>query len=175
MIDPAALGALTAAGAYLLGSIPTGLLLARRRGLDIREAGSGNIGATNVARTLGRKLGLVVLVLDAAKGAIPTLAAAALHHHHDTSAWLITTAGVCGDSAAEASFGFSFRDPEVRRPSRPAVWVRLAASSIAIRARMKPLWIHSFPHKACPRLPLLVGRGGCPREGGGGPHGYAVR
>ncbi len=94
MIDPTALGALTAAGAYLLGSIPTGLLLARRRGLDIREAGSGNIGATNVARTLGRRLGLVVLVLDAVKGAVPTLAAAALHHHRDASAWLITTAGV---------------------------------------------------------------------------------
>ncbi|HTM19050.1 MAG TPA: glycerol-3-phosphate 1-O-acyltransferase PlsY [Kofleriaceae bacterium] len=83
-----------AAAAYLLGSIPTGLLLARRRGVDIREQGSGNIGATNVARTLGRKLGAVVLVLDAAKGALATLAAAALHHHHGVTAWAITAAGV---------------------------------------------------------------------------------
>ena len=57
--------------AYLLGSIPFGVLLARRRGVDVREAGSGNIGATNVARTVGKRLGAVVLALDAAKGAAP--------------------------------------------------------------------------------------------------------
>lgn len=62
------------AGAYLLGSIPFGLILARRRGVDVRQVGSGNIGATNVARNLGKKLGLAVLVLDVAKGAIPVLA-----------------------------------------------------------------------------------------------------
>jgi glycerol-3-phosphate acyltransferase PlsY len=61
-------------GAYLLGSIPFGLILARRRGVDVRQVGSGNIGATNVARNLGKKLGLVVLVLDVAKGAVPMLA-----------------------------------------------------------------------------------------------------
>ena len=60
---------------YLFGSIPFGLVLARLRGLDIREHGSGNIGATNVARNLGKKLGLLVLLLDAAKGALPVLAA----------------------------------------------------------------------------------------------------
>jgi acyl phosphate:glycerol-3-phosphate acyltransferase len=57
--------------AYLLGSIPTGYLIGRRRGVDVRKQGSGNIGATNVARTLGRKLGILVLVLDALKGAAP--------------------------------------------------------------------------------------------------------
>lgn len=61
------------AGAYLLGSIPVGLLFARARGIDIRVAGSGNIGATNVARTVGKRLGLVVLLLDALKGALPML------------------------------------------------------------------------------------------------------
>ncbi|HLT29203.1 MAG TPA: glycerol-3-phosphate 1-O-acyltransferase PlsY [Myxococcaceae bacterium] len=57
---------------YLSGSIPFGLLLARwARGVDVREVGSGNIGATNVVRAAGKGLGLLVLVLDALKGALP--------------------------------------------------------------------------------------------------------
>lgn len=63
--------AIAGLGGYLLGSIPFGVVLARRRGVDVREKGSGNIGATNVARTVGKKLGLIVLLLDAAKGALP--------------------------------------------------------------------------------------------------------
>jgi glycerol-3-phosphate acyltransferase PlsY len=61
--------------AYLLGSIPTGLLLARAFGVDIRSAGSGNIGATNVYRTLGRKVGVMTLAGDCLKGLVPILAA----------------------------------------------------------------------------------------------------
>lgn len=53
---------------YLAGSIPFGVLIAKRRGVDIREKGSGNIGATNVARVLGLTDGLLVLALDALKG-----------------------------------------------------------------------------------------------------------
>jgi len=60
---------------YLAGSIPTGLLLARSSGIDPRRAGSGNIGATNVLRTAGRRLGLLTLIGDVAKGALPTLLA----------------------------------------------------------------------------------------------------
>ncbi len=60
------------AGAYLLGSIPFGLLLGRALGgVDVRAAGSGNIGATNVARTAGKAAGGLVLALDAVKGAAP--------------------------------------------------------------------------------------------------------
>jgi len=62
-------------GAYLLGSVPTGLLLARSMGVNIRETGSGNIGATNVYRTIGRKLGILTLVGDCLKGLIPVLIA----------------------------------------------------------------------------------------------------
>jgi acyl phosphate:glycerol-3-phosphate acyltransferase len=63
-------------GAYLVGSIPSGLLVARSAGIqDIREHGSGNIGATNVLRTLGWKYGLAVLALDAAKGSCGVLLA----------------------------------------------------------------------------------------------------
>jgi len=70
---------LTAALAYLAGSIPFGYLLVRIfRGADIRQTGSGNIGATNVSRT-SPKLGIITLLLDAAKGLVPVLIARALH------------------------------------------------------------------------------------------------
>jgi glycerol-3-phosphate acyltransferase PlsY len=55
---------------YLTGSIPTGYLVARARGVDIRKLGSGNIGATNVLRVLGKPAGIFVLLMDALKGAL---------------------------------------------------------------------------------------------------------
>lgn len=61
--------------AFLLGSIPFGLLIAKARGVDIRQHGSGNIGATNVLRVLGKKYGIACLVLDILKGFVPTLLA----------------------------------------------------------------------------------------------------
>jgi acyl phosphate:glycerol-3-phosphate acyltransferase len=64
--------------AYLVGSVPTGYVLARLKRVDVRTVGSGNIGATNVARTAGKGLGIATLVFDAAKGALPVLVAAAL-------------------------------------------------------------------------------------------------
>ncbi|HTK75413.1 MAG TPA: glycerol-3-phosphate acyltransferase, partial [Gemmataceae bacterium] len=57
---------------YLLGSVPFGVIVARARGVDIFKAGSGNIGATNVGRVLGRKSGVLVFVLDFLKGVVPT-------------------------------------------------------------------------------------------------------
>jgi glycerol-3-phosphate acyltransferase PlsY len=60
-------------GCYLVGGIPFGFLVGRLHGLDIRKAGSGNIGATNVGRLLGRKWGILVFVLDVCKGLLPTL------------------------------------------------------------------------------------------------------
>lgn len=62
-------------GSYLVGSVSTGLLLAGSRGIDLRSEGSGNVGATNVGRVLGKRAGRIVLALDAAKGAVPALAA----------------------------------------------------------------------------------------------------
>jgi len=67
-------GGLWAGLGYLCGSVPFGVLLTRAKGLDVRAGGSGNIGATNVARVAGKKLGAVVLLLDAAKGALPVAA-----------------------------------------------------------------------------------------------------
>jgi glycerol-3-phosphate acyltransferase PlsY len=62
-------------GAYLVGSIPFGVLVGRLRGVDPRTVGSGNTGATNVWRALGPKLGLLVLFLDALKGFLPVFLA----------------------------------------------------------------------------------------------------
>lgn len=56
---------------YLVGSLPTGYLMARSRGLDIRKHGSGNIGATNVGRVLGRNWGLAAFACDFFKGFLP--------------------------------------------------------------------------------------------------------
>jgi glycerol-3-phosphate acyltransferase PlsY len=77
--------------AYLLGSIPFGLLLAKLLGgLDVRKAGSGNIGATNVARAAGPLAGILTLVLDAAKGAFAVVLAARLSG--DSSTWMMIAA-----------------------------------------------------------------------------------
>ena len=60
---------------YLLGSVPFAFLLARRAGIDVRIAGSGNVGAANVLRTSGASLGVAVMALDISKGAATVLAA----------------------------------------------------------------------------------------------------
>ncbi len=89
-------------GAYLLGSIPWALILGRiYAGIDIRRHGSGNVGASNVRRLAGNRLGLVTLLLDAAKGALPAGVSLALESHfspgqHDTLVALVALAAVCG-------------------------------------------------------------------------------
>ena len=65
-------------GAYLLGSVPFGLLIGWWRGVDVRERGSRNIGATNVLRVVGKAEAAGTLLLDGLKGAAPVLAARAL-------------------------------------------------------------------------------------------------
>ena len=65
--------AIAMVGAYLLGSIPFGLLIAKAHGKDLRKIGSGNIGATNVARALGKKWAYICFALDVLKGMIPML------------------------------------------------------------------------------------------------------
>lgn len=66
-------------GAYLIGSIPVGYLVAKARGTDIRKVGSGNIGSTNVTRVLGMKWGALVALLDFMKSYLPALL---LHHFY---------------------------------------------------------------------------------------------
>ena len=61
--------------AFLCGSVPFGLIIAKAKGINIRDHGSGNIGATNVLRVVGKKYGITCLLLDALKGFIPVVIA----------------------------------------------------------------------------------------------------
>ncbi len=79
--------------AFVLGGIPFGNLIAKARGEDLRKHGSGNIGATNALRVLGPALGVVTMVVDAAKGGI--LVILIRHYHQDSltlAMWLGTIA-----------------------------------------------------------------------------------
>lgn len=67
--------AIAIVAAYLLGSIPFGYLAGRARGIDIRTVGSRNVGATNVFRTLGRPVGITVMLLDIVKGVVAVVLA----------------------------------------------------------------------------------------------------
>ncbi|HSH96494.1 MAG TPA: glycerol-3-phosphate 1-O-acyltransferase PlsY [Roseimicrobium sp.] len=95
---------LVAFAAYLIGSIPTGYLVARAKGVDIRSVGSGNIGATNVFRILGKGPGMFVLGMDAFKGwvgcgVLPVMIESMMRNHapgaHPRNEVLIVLGGVC--------------------------------------------------------------------------------
>ncbi len=75
---------------YFLGTIPTGYLVARMRGVNIQEVGSGNIGATNVLRALGVVPAIIVVILDPLKGALATLIPSLL----GANAWTIALTGL---------------------------------------------------------------------------------
>jgi acyl phosphate:glycerol-3-phosphate acyltransferase len=76
--------------AYLLGSIPTGYLVARARGVDIQKVGSGNIGATNVLRSVGKIPALIVVIMDPLKGFLAVLIPMLV----GMSSWTICLAGL---------------------------------------------------------------------------------
>ncbi len=78
---------------YFLGSIPTALLVSRPFGIDPREHGSRNLGATNVARLLGKKWGLLTLLGDMGKGILPMIAALYLFRDHPDRDWLVAGTG----------------------------------------------------------------------------------
>jgi glycerol-3-phosphate acyltransferase PlsY len=84
--------ALLLAGAFLAGSVPFALLVGLARGIDIRQHGSRNVGATNAVRVLGKPLGVLAFALDALKGAVPVVIAGAL-------------LGTMGKGAAQAGAG----------------------------------------------------------------------
>lgn len=79
---------------YLFGALPSGLLIARARGVNIREVGSGNIGATNVFRMVGRGWGILTLVIDGLKGYLPTVLLPLITDHREAGFALI-----CGCAA----------------------------------------------------------------------------
>ncbi|MHB1546081.1 MAG: glycerol-3-phosphate 1-O-acyltransferase PlsY [bacterium] len=68
-------------GAYLIGSFPTSAIIAKLKGVpDLTKEGSGNLGATNVSRVIGKKFGLITLIIDSAKGFLPVFFAMRLFH-----------------------------------------------------------------------------------------------
>lgn len=105
MTTPLSIGAILI-GSYVLGSLPFGLWVAKRvKGIDIREAGSGNIGATNVGRVCRPLAGAVVFILDVLKGFAPPMTAAALHLD---SQWQVL-AGLCAFLGHSYSFLLKFK------------------------------------------------------------------
>lgn len=100
--------------AYLIGSTPFGVLIAAAHGVDLRKVGSGNVGATNCGRALGRKWGYLCFALDVAKGLLPVLAAGRLIRPAgelpapaQQAAWLLVG---CGAVAGHVfSFWLGFR------------------------------------------------------------------
>jgi acyl-phosphate glycerol 3-phosphate acyltransferase len=98
---PLVVALLTIAVAYLIGAVPFGFLVARAKGVNIFEHGSGNIGATNVGRVLGRRLGMLVFVLDFLKGAGPVAAALGLKTLFEEPLW---TGGYVEVAAGLAAF-----------------------------------------------------------------------
>lgn len=102
---------------YLVGSASPASILARARGVDLRGGGSGNPGATNAARLLGRKAGVLVALLDVAKGALPAAGFGMLAHEaglvagaaavlgHVTSPWLRGRGGKGAATAGGAILG----------------------------------------------------------------------
>lgn len=83
-----------AIASYLLGAIPFGLLFGKMAGVDVRLEGSKNIGATNVSRLLGKKLGLATLVCDCLKGYLPMLVAARLLQGQGSAELMVPACGV---------------------------------------------------------------------------------
>jgi acyl phosphate:glycerol-3-phosphate acyltransferase len=82
--------------AYIIGSIPFGLLISKAKGVDIRTMGSGNIGATNVLRCLGKPLGIACFALDALKGYLPAALFPVLGIIHPTFGILFGAAAILG-------------------------------------------------------------------------------
>lgn len=82
------------AASYLLGAVPFGLLIGKMAGKDVRLEGSRNIGATNVSRLLGKKLGFVTLICDCLKGYVPMMLAARILEGQPQAVVLVPLCGV---------------------------------------------------------------------------------
>ena len=155
---------------YLLGSIPFGLLLGKLLGgKDVRNVGSGNIGATNVARAAGPGAGILTLLLDTVKGALPVWLAG--HLTNETGSWMMLAglaamAGHCfpvwlgfrGGKGVATATGVFFVLCPLATSGAIVLWILVVAfwgyvslASIAAAAAM-PLLVYLFwaPHHAPP-------------------------
>ena len=124
------LESLVAIGAYLIGSIPSGYLVGRAKGVDLRKEGSGNIGATNALRMLGKKWGYLVFAADIFKGWFSVMLAYALANRYAPDQ--VTVAGIV--AALFAVVGHNF-----------PVWLAFKggkgiATSAGIMIALFPIW-----------------------------------
>lgn len=94
--------------AYLSGSLPFGYWAGLMKGVDIRKHGSGNIGATNVIRVLGKKTGIPVFILDMMKGLLPTLLAQAWLSSLGAGSTMVTTVAVLCAAASVIGHSYTF-------------------------------------------------------------------
>ncbi|MEW6410274.1 MAG: glycerol-3-phosphate 1-O-acyltransferase PlsY [Nitrospirota bacterium] len=143
--------------AYLLGSIPFGLLISRLKGVDIRAYGSGNIGATNVLRIVGKKEAVITLIADMLKGATAVIIARAAGVDN---AW-VASAGICSIIGHNYSVFLGFKGGKGVATSFGVLSAYLpivAAISVAIWIITVILWRYSslgaIVSFLC--LPLLV-------------------
>ena len=93
---------------YVCGATPFGYFAGRLRGVDIREHGSGNLGATNVIRVLGKGIGIPVFILDVIKGWLPAWLAGGWFAAHGASAELTTGAAIASGVAAVLGHNYTF-------------------------------------------------------------------
>lgn len=121
---------LAAVVGYVVGSINPASLIARARGINLREVGSGNPGATNVSRAMGKKTGILVAVLDILKGFVPALG------------FLVVT----GDLAVAEVAGFAAVMGHVTSPFLRGHGGKGVATSVGAVLAIEPLWL----------LPVLV-------------------
>ncbi|MBF0495628.1 MAG: glycerol-3-phosphate 1-O-acyltransferase PlsY [Deltaproteobacteria bacterium] len=96
---------------YLLGSIPTGVVLSKRlAGVDIRNYGSGNIGATNISRLMGKKFGSIVLAIDILKGFLPVLVGKLIFPPQSLfTPWILALVGLAAFLGHVFPFSLSFK------------------------------------------------------------------
>jgi glycerol-3-phosphate acyltransferase PlsY len=133
----ALLSVLAAVAGYLVGALSPATLLARRRGVDLAAAGSGNPGATNAGRVLGRRTGVLVGLLDMAKGALPAVAFGLVDHRPGLIAGFAAVIGHIsspflrwhGGKGVATSAGAVLGSHPVLVPIVLAVWVVVVAVS----------------------------------------------
>ncbi len=148
-------------GAYLLGSVPTGLLAVKKyAGIDVRQVGSGNIGAMNVTRVAGLGIGAVTMLADALKAFIPVVVAS----HLGYLTWQVAIVGLAavvghdysiylrfnGGKGVASSFGMIFGLSPYAGFAALAVWAltalvfRYASVASMVAVMSMPLWLWAF-------------------------------
>lgn len=107
-MNPAVAILISAVGGYLSGSLPFGFWAGKLKGMDIRQHGSGNIGATNVIRVLGKGIGIPVFILDALKGWLPAWLAGFLLTRQGAAMEIVSAGAVVAGLAAVLGHMFTF-------------------------------------------------------------------